>query len=193
MQSNPYHKPSFPLRQKLFRAGWRLVESTVFRVSPSFMFRFRNRLLNAFGADVHPLALIYPTVTFWSPSNLTVKAGGCLGHRVQVYNIGRVTIGDGAIVSQDATLCAGTHDYTDEAFPLLARDIEIGDRAWICAESFVGPGVIVGEGVVAGARSVVMRDLPEWMVCAGNPCKPIKKRIMKSVSDSAVDRVPAGV
>ncbi len=54
--------------------------------------------------------------------------------------------------------------------------IYIGDHAWIAAEAFVHPGVIIGEGCVIGARSVVNKDMPAWMVCAGHPCKPIKER-----------------
>jgi putative colanic acid biosynthesis acetyltransferase WcaF len=42
---------------------------------------------------------------------------------------------------------------------------------------FVGPGVRIGELCVVGARSVVVKDLPPRMVCAGNPCRPLKERI----------------
>src|SRR5204863_444991 len=43
----------------------------------------------------------------------------------------------------------------------------------------LGPGITIGEGAVVGARSVVTKDLPPWMVCAGNPCLPIKPRAFK--------------
>jgi putative colanic acid biosynthesis acetyltransferase WcaF len=33
---------------------------------------------------------------------------------------------------------------------------------------------------VVGARSVVVRDVPARMVCAGNPCRPLKERIPPS-------------
>lgn len=32
---------------------------------------------------------------------------------------------------------------------------------------------------VIGARSVVTKDMPDEMICVGNPCKPIKKRLKK--------------
>jgi putative colanic acid biosynthesis acetyltransferase WcaF len=60
--------------------------------------------------------------------------------------------------------------------PLVARPIIIGDNAWLGADVFVGPGVTVGELCVVGARSVVVKDLPPRMVCAGHPCRPIKER-----------------
>jgi putative colanic acid biosynthesis acetyltransferase WcaF len=52
----------------------------------------------------------------------------------------------------------------------------IGENAWLASEVFVGPGVTVGELAVVGARSVVMRDQPARMVCAGNPCRPLRQR-----------------
>jgi putative colanic acid biosynthesis acetyltransferase WcaF len=62
------------------------------------------------------------------------------------------------------------------SFPLYAEPIKIGADAWICTEAFVGPGVLIGAGAVIGARAVVTRSQPAWMVCAGNPCRPIKER-----------------
>ena len=80
------------------------------------------------------------------------------------------------MVSQGVHLCTGSHDYESENFQLFARPISIGADAWVCSEAFVGPGVSIAAGAVIGARSVVTRDQAAWMVCAGNPCRPIKPR-----------------
>jgi len=37
------------------------------------------------------------------------------------------------------------------------------------------PGVTIGDHVVIGAGSVVTKDIPDWSVAAGNPCKVIRK------------------
>ena len=37
------------------------------------------------------------------------------------------------------------------------------------------PGVRVGSNVVIGAGSVVTRDIPDWCIAAGNPCRVIRK------------------
>ena len=80
------------------------------------------------------------------------------------------------MVSQGVHLCTGSHDYESDNFQLFARPISIGADAWVCSEAFVGPGVSIAAGAVIGARSVVTRDQAAWMVCAGNPCRPIKPR-----------------
>ena len=88
-------------------------------------------------------------------------------------------LGERVVVSQGAHLCTGSHDYNSASFPLFAKPISIAADAWICTEAFLGPGVQIGEGAVIGARSVVTRDQPAWMVCAGNPARPLKQRILE--------------
>jgi len=99
-----------------------------------------------------------------------------IGPRVTVYNLARITLQRGANISQNCHLCAGSHDYSRWAMPLVAKPITIGENTWIGADVFVGPGVSVGELCVVGARSVVVRDLPARTVCAGNPCRVLKDR-----------------
>ena len=57
-------------------------------------------------------------------------------------------------LSQEAYICAGTHDYTSLAMPLVTAPITVGADAWICARALIGPGVTVGDG------AVVTRDVP---------------------------------
>jgi putative colanic acid biosynthesis acetyltransferase WcaF len=94
--------------------------------------------------------------------------------------MGRIVLGERCVVSQGAHLCAGTHDYEAPNFQLVTAPITIGARAWVCTEAFVGPGVTVGEGAVIGARAVATKDMPAWTVCAGNPCRPLKPRVVRS-------------
>ncbi|UTW12691.1 DapH/DapD/GlmU-related protein [Marinobacterium rhizophilum] len=47
--------------------------------------------------------------------------------------------------------------------------IRIGDNSWLGGNVSVLPGIIIGCNCVAGAGSVVTRDLPDSVVAAGNP------------------------
>ena len=80
------------------------------------------------------------------------------------------------MVSQRSYLSTGTHDYRKTTFDLVTDPIVIDDHVWLAADVFVAPGVHIETGCVVGARSTVLHDLPEGMVCFGTPAKPVKKR-----------------
>ena len=60
--------------------------------------------------------------------------------------------------------------------PLVTAEINIKDYAWIAAECFISPGVTIGRGSVALARSVVTKNLESSGVYVGNPARKIKDR-----------------
>jgi galactoside O-acetyltransferase len=53
--------------------------------------------------------------------------------------------------------------------------ITIKSKSWISFNSILLKGVLVNEGSVIGAGSVVVSDTEEWSLNAGNPCRLIKK------------------
>jgi acetyltransferase-like isoleucine patch superfamily enzyme len=56
-----------------------------------------------------------------------------------------------------------------------ARPIRIGKNVWIGFDSCVLPGVTIGDGVIVGARSVVVEDVEPYTVVAGNPARLIRR------------------
>lgn len=167
-------------REKLARLAWLVVQSSLFRWSPRGFYRWRNTLLRLFGARITdqagPTARVFPSVKVHFPWKLELAAGVMIGPEVNVYNLGSVRLEAGVNISQRTHLCAGTHDYTRWTLPLHSAPIQVGANAWIAAECFIGPGVTIGELAVIGARSIVVKDQPARMVCAGNPCRPVKPR-----------------
>jgi putative colanic acid biosynthesis acetyltransferase WcaF len=117
------------------------------------------------GNDIH----IHPTARIIMPWNLRIADQATVGDRVILYALGTVHIGARATVSQNAHLCAGTHDWRDPARPLQKLPIWIDADAWVCADAFVGPGVRIGQGAILGARAVAMKDLPAGYIGIGNP------------------------
>jgi len=168
--------PVFSFQNKLIRVLWGMVYHIFFRLSPTPFFTFRRWLLILFGAKIGSNVNIYPTVKIWLPSNLIVMDGAGVGPDVQVYNQGFIHIGKKAIISQGAYLCASTHDYNDRLHPLIVSPITIENNVWICSEAFVGPGVVVSDGGVVGARAVITRNTEPWSVYAGNPATKVNER-----------------
>ena len=166
-------------RNKLGRVLWSMVWWTLFRPTPRILFGWRRMLLRAFGASIGRNARISPSVRIWAPWNLSVGDEASVAHAVDCYCVDRLSIGRHATVSQYALLCTAGHDINDPKMRLTTSPILIADQAWICAGVYVGPGVTVGEGGVAGARAVVTRDVAAWTVVAGNPAQVIRERVLR--------------
>lgn len=66
---------------------------------------------------------------------------------------------------------AKTRLFTDS----IPRTI-IGADVWIGQGVLVKAGVRIGVGAVIGAGAVVTKDVPPYMIAAGNPCRPIRLR-----------------
>ena len=168
--------PSFSLKNRLRRSWWSIASTLFFRFSPRPFHGWRSFVLRSFGAKVGKGVHVYPGVTIWAPWNLELGDECGVANGAVLYSQAKIVIGYRAVISQGVNLCTGTHDYNNPGFPLVASAINIGNHVWVAAEDFVHPGVQIADGCVVGARSVVIKDLPEWQVCAGNPCKPLKPR-----------------
>ena len=178
-------RPSFSLENRVRRAVWGVVYTLLFRPSPRPLHGWRAMLLRLFGAKLGNHVHVYPRVRVWAPWNLVADDKVGVGDDADLYNIAVIHLKEGVVVSQGAYLCTGTHDYEDPSFQMVAAPITIGSKAWVCAHAFIGPGVTIGDGAVVGARAVVTRSMPEWTVCAGHPCRPIKPRVMKNVAPAS--------
>ncbi len=174
------NKVSFSLYNRLYRLLWNFCYVFLFKYSPVYFFKWRVFILKIFGAHINWNSRVYPNARIWSPQNLSMKEFATIGPRATIYNQGTITINEHCIISQDATLCASTHDYRKKSHPLILKPITIEAQVWICAEAFVGPGVSVGRGTILGARAVAKKTLEEWSIYDGNPCMKIKNRVIEN-------------
>lgn len=68
--------------------------------------------------------------------------------------------------------CVGD-DYMDLGY--IVKPIVLKKGCFVGMESFVMPGVTIGEGAVVGAGSLVTKDIPAWTVATGRPAKIVKE------------------
>ncbi len=139
------------------------------------------------GAQIGEGCVVPPTIKVLQPWKLRLGDHCLIGDGADFYNFDWISVGSQTVISQHAYLCTGTHDYTDPTFPLDFAPITIGSECWIAADVFVSPGITIGDGTVVAARSVVVKDLPEWSVCGGYPCKVIKDRVIRDESEIVRD------
>jgi len=163
-------------KSKFFVQFWWIIQGTLFRLSPQFMYGWRRFLLRLFGAKIGDNVLIRPTVKILYPWKLIIDDLSWIGDEVTLYNMANINIGENCVISQKSYLCTGSHDHTKTSFDIYAKSIDIKDKVWIASDVFIAPGVTIGHGTIVGFRSTVNKDLPPKMICYGNPAKPIKQR-----------------
>ena len=169
------HAAKWTRRELFGRSVWELTQP-ILRLIPRQFWGLRRWLLRLFGARVGREVRIHRTVRIAIPWNLVIEDEVAIGDGVQIYNLGLVSIGAQATISQGAHLCAGTHDHRRPDLPLVKCTIAIGRAAWVCADVFIGPNVKVGDFAILGARTVVVRDVPPGLVVVGNPARIVGRR-----------------
>lgn len=169
--------PSFSLANRIYRAAWTLTWLCLASWTPPVMHRWRRILLRSFGAKMAPGSDVRASARIWSPRNLIMEKGALIAADVNCYNMALVSLGERALVSQKAVLCAGNHRIDDPEFQLITKPITLKAQSWIATEAFVAPGVVVGEGAVLGARAVAFDNLDDWTLYVGNPA--VAKRMRK--------------
>lgn len=95
-----------------------------------------------------------------------------------ILDVARVTIGDNCQLAPNVAIYTAGHPVhpdTRNSLYEYGKEVAIGDNVWIGGNSVICPGVRVGSNVVIGAGSVVTRDIPDWCIAAGNPCRVIRK------------------
>ena len=102
-----------------------------------------------------------------------VGISGVTIHAAKSISIGDyVMIGSGALITD-----TDAHPLDPEQRRRggcgVSRPVVIEDDVFIGARAIVLKGVRLGRGCVIGAGSVVVRDVPEYKIAAGNPAKVV--------------------
>jgi putative colanic acid biosynthesis acetyltransferase WcaF len=140
------------------------------------MWAWRRLILRLFGAKIGRQVHVHPTVRIAIPWNLSIADEAAVGDCAILYSLGSISIGKCVTISQNAHLCAGTHDHRRRDMALLKPPIAIEAGAWICADAFIGPGVTVSSESIVAARAVVTKDVPSRVIVAGNPARVLAPR-----------------
>lgn len=107
----------------------------------------------------------------------TIEYGNRIGDRARIHSgcfLERADVGNDVFIGPNVV-------FTDDPHPICPRyqdckrGASIGDFARIGANTTLLPGVKIGKNVLIGAGSVVVHDIPDNMVAAGNPAKVIKR------------------
>lgn len=102
--------------------------------------------------------------------------------RIDTGHADMITLEDHVSVASGTRLLCHQRDFSyyrvgDDYMKLgyIIKPIVLKKGCLVGMESFVMPGVTIGEGAIIGAGSLVTKDIPAWTVAAGRPAKVIKE------------------
>lgn len=132
----------------------------------------------------------YTYLTCWklnSTLHPIIKIGkdchiGAFNH---ITSTNKIIIGDGFVSGKWVTITDNSHGDTDietMKLPVSKRPIVskgpviIGKNVWVGDKATILPGVIIGDGAIIAANSVVTKDVESYCIVAGNPAKIIRNQ-----------------
>jgi acetyltransferase-like isoleucine patch superfamily enzyme len=107
----------------------------------------------------------------------TLRFGqGYSNRNLSIMCAGDMSFGNGTIIGRNVTVrdWNGTHIIVADSYQNHAP-IHVGDHCWIASGAHILAGVMVSNGAVVGAHSVVTKDVPSKSIVAGNPAKVVRE------------------
>lgn len=110
--------------------------------------------------------------------NITVGDNFYANTNCCILDCAKVALGNNVLLGPNVGIYTPEHAFDSEERAKgyeRALPVEIGDNVWICGGVTIRGGVKIGSNSIIGAGSVVIRDIPDNVVAAGNPARVIRK------------------
>lgn len=151
----------FTTKEKIKEQLWRIVEIVLFRPSPKLFSLWRVFLLRVFGAKIGNSCYISNWAIFIHPWNICIGNNCGIDDYVFIKGDKRIVIGNYVSIGNYSKIIPSGHDIRSRNFEHCGKPITIGNGAFIGANSFIGPGVSVGEMAVVGSCVNLYKNIPD--------------------------------
>lgn len=110
-------------------------------------------------------------------TNIKPEGAFYANYNTTILDCSEVRLGDGVLFGPNISIYCGTHSVSvKERKQALERSlpVSIGKDTWVGGGTIIMAGVNIGRGCTIGAGSVVTRNIPDWSVAAGSPCRVLR-------------------
>jgi len=108
----------------------------------------------------------------WSALSLTVGDRVLIGHNTSIFDSDTHPLNAAERHRQYVDIITKGHPAQID---LREAPVRIDDDVWIGCNVVVLKGVTIGRAAVVGAGSVVTKDVPPYVIVAGNPARVIRE------------------
>lgn len=111
-------------------------------------------------------------------SNTTIGDNFFANFDCIIIDVCPVTIGNNVFFGPRVCIYTAAHPVDAGVRSTLleyGKPVSIGDDVWVGGNTVINPGVSVGSNIVLGSGSVVVKDIPDGVIAAGNPAKIIRE------------------
>lgn len=130
----------------------------------------------------------------WAMKKIGCHVGkGCfIGDNIRIDggHAEMITLEDGVSVAGGTRLLCHQRDFSNYyvgsdylKLGYIVKPIVLKKGCLVGMESFIMPGVTVGEGAIVGAGSLVTKDVPAWTIATGRPAKVVKQIPERKIDD----------
>ena len=152
----------------------------------------KNTPMDGRGISVGSDCVIYPRnrfvlgdLKFNADANLSVGNNVHINAGGYISGEGGVSMGDYVLIGPNTCILSAGHVYDDLSQPIQMQELTygpiiVGQDVWIGGSCVILQNVVIGDGAVIGAGSVVCKDVPPLAVVVGNPARIVKYRGDKS-------------
>lgn len=134
-----------------------------------------RQIVAKFGEDSY----IVPPFRCDYGQNIYIGKNTYINYNCCFLDSAKITIGDHVFMGPNCNIFTPCHpihhELRKEKITEYARPVKIGSHTWIGGDVVITPGVTIGEHCVIGAGSVVTKDIPDYSIAVGNPCKVIRQ------------------